>query len=173
MKKNFLLVVVLMLAFVGSAAAQNRAGVHLVFGSEIDQPGIGFNGEFFVAEKVSIAPELDLFLPEKSNYTSGGTKVNVKASTWSIGGDVHYYFVSDDKIGFYGLAGLNLAVFKGSVKTTNPTTESSTSDSEVGLNLGAGINFKVAGKVTPFAQLKYQTNYEQLLLQAGIRFNLN
>jgi outer membrane immunogenic protein len=173
MIRKFYLLAVLILPSVGTLSAQNakRAGVHLAFGSEIEQVGLGVNGEFFVAEKVSIAPELNLFFPEKNTYNNGAFKSTYKYSTWSICGDVHYYFVSNDKIGFYGLAGLNLAVARWSTKiNTNPPQDNSDSDSELGLNLGVGANFTVPGKIIPFGQVKYETNYEQLLLQAGIRF---
>jgi len=164
------------LAFSVSVSAQNRGGVHLAFGSEVEQVGLGLNGEFFVAEKVSIAPEFNLFFPDKTTVQFSGAKSTTTVSTWSISGDVHYYFISDEKIGFYGLAGLGMAAVKGKSKTeipNQPTQESSYSDSEFGLNLGVGANFTVPGKIIPFGQLKYETNYEQLLLQAGIRFTFN
>lgn len=173
MIRKFYLLAVLLLAFIGTLSAQKSktAGVHIAFGSEIEQVGIGVNGEFFVAEKVSIAPELNLFFPEKNTYNNGGFKSTYKYSTWSVSGDVHYYFVTTDKIGFYGLAGLSLAVVRWSTNiNTNPPQETSDSDSELGLNLGVGANFTVPGKIIPFGQLKYETHYEQLLLQAGIRF---
>ncbi len=161
------------LAFSGAVSAQNRGGVHLAFGSEVEQVGLGLNGEFFVAEKVSIAPELNIFFPDKFTSNVFGVKSTSTSSTWSISGDVHYYFISDEKIGFYGLAGLGLATAKVKSKTeipNQPTQETSYSDSELGLNLGVGANFTVPGSIIPFGQLKYETNYEQLLLQAGIRF---
>jgi outer membrane protein X len=174
MKKLFLLAF-LCVALSVAAVAQNRGGVHVAFGSEVEQLALGLNGEFFVAEKVSIAPELNIFFPDRTTTDYFGVKTTSSYSTWSISGDVHYYFINDEKIGFYGIAGLGLAVARGRVKVVypnQPTQENSNSNSELGLNLGVGANFPMPGKVTPFGQLKYETSYEQLLLQAGIRFTL-
>lgn len=46
------------------------------------------------------------------------------------------------------------------------------SDGRFGLNLGAGANFELGG-ITPFAEIKYVIIDEgQLVLGAGVKFNL-
>ena len=144
MQKILYTVIVLFIA-VTSAVSQVRVGGMLGYGSEVEQLGIGVNAEFHINDKMSLAPNLFFYLPEKT----GG----VKLSYWELNADFHYYFLSADVIGLYGLGGLNLttAKFKADDTFLNGREDS---HSELGLNLGLGANFDL-GTVIPFAELKY------------------
>jgi outer membrane immunogenic protein len=162
MKKVFLLTALsVILSF--AAQAQIRIGGFLGFGTEVENPGLGINGEFTINDKVSISPNLLFYFPKKN----GG----VKQSVWELNGNVNYYFVSDNSFSFYGLAGLNVTNVK--VKYNNFFGyDGSASDSELGLNLGIGANF-TAGNILPFAEMKYTiSDFDQLVIMAGIKFPL-
>lgn len=147
--------------------AQTRVGGYLGYGSEVESLALGVNAEFFVAEKISIAPSFTFFFPKKDEFFG----VTVKTSFWELNADGHYYFTdSDADVAFYGLAGLNLLGVKQTVESGG--TSDSASDTEFGLNLGAGANFTM-GNLMPFAEVKFETVGDgQLVLLAGLRFAL-
>jgi outer membrane immunogenic protein len=160
MKKLFVLIVI-SLACYGASSAQVRVGGMLGYGTEVEQWGLGLTGEFFLNEKMSIAPGLLFYFPEKNN--------GVKVSVWELNGNFQYYFVTDEPVSVYGLAGLNLTTVKVKFDDTFPGTADN-SESELGLNLGIGANFHV-GNVLPFAELKYVAgDIDQAVISLGVKF---
>jgi hypothetical protein len=151
------------LAIVGSIAfSQIKAGAFLGYGSKTERVALGVNGEFFVAEKISIAPSFN-FLYSKT-FDFFGTEVKTTLS--EINADLHYYLLNSDAVGVYGLAGLNLLL------STAKVGGESDSDTEVGANIGAGANFLNSGKISPFVEIKYETKFEQVLFGGGVRFTI-
>jgi len=68
--------------------------------------------------------------------------------------------------------GLNYNSIKVTFEHTSLNNYSS-SDGRFGLNLGGGINFKLAGNITPFAELKYVIiDGGQFVAGAGVKFNI-
>ncbi len=148
-----------------AANAQTRVGGLLGYGSEIESAALGGVAEFMINDNMGISPQLVFFFGKKE----GG----IKHSLWEINGNFNYYFMQDE-VDLYGLAGLNFASYK--IKYDVPGFGSgSTSDSEIGLNLGLGANFHVSNdKILPFAELKYViSDFDQLCIFAGVKFNLN
>ncbi|SNT07185.1 hypothetical protein SAMN05421640_2259 [Ekhidna lutea] len=146
----FLSFIIIALSF--STNAQSRAGVGLAYGSEIENAGIGFNGEFAASSDINIAPSL-IFYFKKNNV-----------SWWEINGNINYIF-SENSATIYGIAGLNLTGIKVEGIDTN---------TELGLNLGIGANFDAGGSAIPFAEAKYVLgDFDQLSLFGGVRFPLN
>ena len=161
MKKVFLLAVI-SLVFSVASHAQIRIGGFLGFGSEVEQAGLGINGEFIISEKVGISPNLLFYFPKKNGP--------YKTSFWELNGNVNYYFLNDQPVSVYGLAGLNITNVK--VKYDAFGSDYSNSDSEFGLNLGLGANFHV-GNILPFAELKYTiSDFDQLVFMMGVKFPL-
>jgi outer membrane immunogenic protein len=160
MKKVFLLAFASM-AISFAANSQTRIGAFLGNGSEVSRWGIGANAEFFINDKMAISPSILFYFPEKSN--------GVKVSVWEVNGNFNYYFLQQDVVGLYGLAGLNVTGVK--VKYDNSFFGSgSASDSNVGINLGIGANFNV-GSVLPFAEIKYVvSDYDQAVINLGVKF---
>lgn len=148
-----------------TASAQTRVGGLLGFGSEIESLALGGLAEFMINDNMGISPQLVFFFGKED----GG----VKQSLWEINGNFNYYFMQEE-VDLYGLAGLNFATYK--VKYDIPGFGSnSASDSEIGLNLGLGANFHVSNEsILPFAELKYViSDFDQLCIFAGVKFNLN
>ena len=85
MKKLFL--IALLSITMSASMAQTNAGGMLGYGSDIERWGLGLNAEFFLNEKMSLAPKLLFYFPE--------TNHNVKTSAWEINGDFHYYFYAE------------------------------------------------------------------------------
>jgi hypothetical protein len=167
MKKSILALTVIMFASL-CASAQMNVGVGLAYGTEVEKPAIVVNGQYFVNDKVAIAPGLIFYFPEKVKTTSGGSTYTSKSSFWEFNADVNYYFV-ESTVRVYAIGGLNVSSAKGSYK--GPGIDVSSSNSEFGVNLGIGLDFKTAGKLTPFIQTKYTiSDYDQLVLMGGVRF---
>ena len=169
MKKFTILPLVAVFLLVGlSANAQEqgelRAGIALVYGtkaqidlddlSEKGALGINIGGEYFFTDVISGAPSYTFFFKEEEGPAS------VRTSSFNLDG--RYYF--NDGM-FYGLFGLSFASAK-----TKVTGFGSVSDNETGLNLGAGAMIPIGDALYFNGQVKYNTPFEQLALQAGVSY---
>jgi outer membrane immunogenic protein len=170
MKKQLLFVALLLLAASQLSAQSDikRIGGHLAFGTNTLNLGFGANGEFSVAEKITIAPKFTYFLGKSEDL--GGVSYSYKF--WSIDADAHYYFTSEDSFSFYGLAGLaysNISV--PDLSFGGQTFATGGSSGKIALDIGAGATFG-AGNLTPFGEVKYNTAFESLIISAGVMFPL-
>lgn len=166
--KLFLTTVLLFLigTSVSSAQTETRLGAMVVYGTEIENVGIGVNAEFPIMENLTISPGFIYYLPKE--------ETGVDINWWELNGNANYYFLNEESFGFYGIAGLNYSHV--SIDFDGPTFGGSsmeTSDGRFGLNLGAGANFNIGGSITPFAEAKYVIiDGSQLVIGAGVRFVL-
>jgi outer membrane immunogenic protein len=139
-----------MMAAVDSSA--QKIGVMLGYGTEVEELGIGINGEFNINDKVSISPSFVYWFPEDP------------ISWWEFNANVNYYFTKAGSADFYGLAGINLFGYN---------IEDGDGQSEVGLNLGAGANFDIGKSWEPFTELKFVIgDADQLGLFFGVKFKI-
>ena len=152
--------------FSANAQEDTRMGGFIGYGSEIKTVGFGLNAEFPLIENLTIAPSFTYYLPKDEDI--------VKTTIFEINGNANYYFMNDDSIGFYGLAGINYTSVKVEVEDFGfGIGGASASEGKIGLNLGAGANFNIGKNWMPFAELKYVlSDYDQLVLMAGVKFNL-
>lgn len=142
--------IVCMMAAVDSSA--QKIGVMLGYGTEVEELGIGINGEFNINDKVSISPSFIYWFPEDP------------ISWWEFNVNVNYYFTKAGSADFYGLAGINLFGYN---------IEDGDGQSEVGLNLGAGANFDIGKSWQPFTELKFVIgDADQLGLFFGVKFKI-
>lgn len=156
MKKNILLVVGVFIISIVSTHAQTRVGGGFSYGTDVEEFGLNFNGEFFLKDNLAISPEINIFFIEGD----GGF--------WTINADGHFYFAGSSAASVYGLAGLNLAT--ASFELPNGEDESET---ELGLNLGIGSNFDINSVVMPFVQFKFVvSDFDQAVLTFGIRVGI-
>jgi hypothetical protein len=166
MKKLVLIAVIFLAAtsFSNEVQAQvkNRVGFMLAAASgDIDMIGLGGVGEFAVMEKLTIAPQLIFYFPEERG--------NVDVNVFELNINANYYFYNHDIFEFYGLGGLNYTRVKVDFDGGGDS-----SDGEMGLNLGAGINFELGKKFIPFSELRLTLGeYDQFVFNAGLKFNLN
>lgn len=142
--------IVCMMAAVDSSA--QKIGVMLGYGTEVEELGIGLNGEFNINSKVSISPSFVYWFPEDP------------ISWWEFNANVNYYFTTAGSADFYGLGGINLFGYN---------VEGGDGESEVGLNLGAGCNFNIGKSWEPFTEIKFVIgDADQLGLFFGAKFKL-
>ncbi|MEO1053366.1 MAG: outer membrane beta-barrel protein [Bacteroidota bacterium] len=173
---TILLTGMLLFAGIQVSQAQINIGGGLAYGTEIENPGIGVNAEIFVKENIAIRPGLVYFFPKDLINEAGSEDFKFKWFDVNINGN--YYFETDGIVKPYGMAGLNFAFLTvpgfsfdfigGQIGTESETT------TEVGLNLGGGANFELSGSVIPYAELRYVlSDADQLVISAGVRFNIN
>lgn len=169
MKKNLTVLSLLLLAFFGTASAQEhtRIGGQLIYGSNINTVGIGVVAEFPIATNMVISPGFSYYFPKKETY--------IKQTAWELNGNLNYLFVNDDKMEVYALGGLNYTNIgvKIDIDGFAGIDGMSSSAGKIGLNLGAGANFNIGKSFFPFAELKYIiSEYDRLVIGAGVKFNL-
>jgi outer membrane protein X len=152
--------------FSSSAQTDTRLGAMLVYGTEIENPGIGVTAEFPIIEDLTIAPGFIYYLPKDES--------GISLNWWEINGNAHYYFSNTESLGFYGLAGLNYSHVKVDYDGSGwGGADFGASDGRFGLNLGAGANFNIGSSITPFAEAKYVIiDGGQLVIGAGVKFDL-
>ncbi len=147
--------------------AQTTIGAGIGYGTEIESVGVMVNGQFFISDQLAISPDFTYYFPKK--ITDG---FNFK--WYEINANVNYYFNTEGSTKFYGLGGLNFSIVSiPSIDFGGFGTIGGASSSKIGLNLGGGVDFKLEGNITPFAQLKYTlSSFDQLVIVAGIRFKI-
>lgn len=163
--KKITLSLIVFLICLGFAKSQS-VGLMLGYGSKIEQIGIGANAEFELSEKLKIAPGFLYYFTENYEY--------VKTNLWELNGNLNYYFIDSNEMGVYGIGGLNYT--HTSVKTDNPFGiggNGKYSDSSIGLNLGAGLNYNITERLSPYAELKFViSDYDQLVAMIGMKYKL-
>ena len=131
MKKILTLVCVMMLGM-GFAQAQvhqgqTAAGLNLVYGSEIENLGIGARFQYGVLDQLRAEVGLNYFF-EKNHLT-----------WWDVNINAHYLVgLWNDQLFIYPLAGLNYTMVN-----YNGELNEKGEENHVGLNLGAGIEYEI------------------------------
>lgn len=174
MKKLLLIAVVAFIAMPALAQEQGdiRASAGIAFGSKskIDDSGSGFGmginigGEYLVSDQISVAPSYTFFFKSEQNDGFGSTASN-QFSSFNLDG--RYYF-GDGDMQLYALAGLSFASNK--IEQTGGGFAISGKSSKTGLNLGAGLMYPMGDALFLNGQVKYNTPFEQLEIQAGVAF---
>lgn len=168
MKKSLLTVaLVAVFGFASMAQEQGdiRVGAGLALGSKAglddngdEQLGIGINlaAEYLIIDALSIAPSYTFFFKNEV----GGADFSLS----SLNIDARYYFGTS---GVYGLAGF------ASVKAKGEGGGITVTDTESGLNIGAGIMLPLSDNLFFNGQAKYQTPGDgQLVFNLGVAIGL-
>lgn len=159
MKKFLVLLVALVACFSVSYAQQGQSavGVYFNYGNETNL-GLGVKYRYSFTDNWRIEPAFNYFF--KHDYVS----------LWDLGANVHYLFHAGDKVNIYPLAGLHYANATAHMKDLG--FDENESDGKFGVNLGAGVDFKVAPALTVGVEAKYQIidEFDQLVVSAGITY---
>ncbi len=181
MKKTKLFLAIFFLAitfFIQNTNAQTTVGGGIAYGTEIENMGIDLTGQYFVKDNIAIEGSFTYYLPKDFGDGSSALGDDYKIKWYEINANANYYFKMPGKTKAYALAGLNMSflsvptfdfgsIFGGGSGVKNET------NSEIGLNIGAGADFDLGKNFTPFAQLKYViSDADQLQILAGVRFTL-
>jgi opacity protein-like surface antigen len=130
-----------MLGVPASASAQLRAGPILAYHTDLEDVGIGAFLDIPLASVagLSITPSFIWYFPEDGTI-------------FEVNGDAVYTFTvaPDSPVEPFALAGINIMRF-----SYDAGPFGSYSNTDVGLNLGGGVNFQ-AGSLSPFAGAKFE-----------------
>ena len=141
MKKLFF-VICMMLMSVATFAQQGKMTVGIHGDYMIDSPknfGIGANVGYEVLNNVRGVAEFNYFF--KKDYVS----------MWNVDVNAEYLFKAGDAFTISPLAGVSLLGL---------SWEGGGSDSELGLNLGAGVEYQLSENLALKAEYNYKTNYD-------------
>ena len=141
---------VVLLALPGPAsAADTKFGVRGGYYTDIGEPFLGAEVLVPVARRIYFNPNFEYVFVENLNY-------------WTLNGDFHYDFPTHRPYYVWAGAGVGL------LRVDPPGADNS--DTDVGLNLLAGVGFK-AGSVVPYFQAKViLKNGSEFALGFGVRF---
>jgi opacity protein-like surface antigen len=139
-------------------------------------PAITFDGIYEFSLPIHIAPSFTLFLPNVTKEDYGTYTYKTVVSSLMLDVDGHYVFNALDKFEFFGLAGLNITYI--SMKWVNEyegeKSKSKESDNAFGLNVGAGLYFKLTDQFDIYGQAKYVVSkYDQVFFNAGVLINID
>jgi len=146
----------------GSKAALNTTG----------QPTIGYGvtigGDYFITDAIGISPSYSYFLQSTYSVTEFGITNGGSINLSSVNIDGKYYFLTKG-VNVYGLVGASIA---GSTETFDPFAGFSTSVSStnVGANIGAGLDYTLIDKIYLNGQVKFNTPLEQLVINIGVGY---
>lgn len=188
MKKVILsLSIAILMAAVMPAMAQQGAmklGPQLGYGFDAKTLGVGAKFTYSLSDQIRLNPGFMYFLPksEEMTYTDidpiTGQLIyeteTIKTTWWELNLDGNYMFGDEDELCFYGLAGLNVTGVSVSYEATGELDfDLSASTTEVGINLGGGVQYPFTDKMSGFAELKYTAaSTDQLGFAAGLLFSL-
>ncbi len=164
--KKLTLLAIITIAFAFNSFAQIRAGGGLVYGTE--QKTIGFNlrGQYSITDDIDVVGGLTFYLPNKEKQTILFATIESKTTMWAFDVDGHYNFSLIDKLKAYPIAGLNIAGVSVEVNGTKA------SDTEVGLNIGAGANYEISDQLAGFFETKYTIgNFDQAVISLGVLYS--
>ncbi len=133
-----------------------QVGPGLAYGGEAENLGISVDGYYTINEEFRAGAAFTYFFP----------KNDVNQYAFDLNGN--YIFHNEEELMAYAIAGLNIFSWNYDIEGVDD------SDSELGLNLGAGIEYALDfGNL--FGELKFAGiggDADQIVLGAGVRFDI-
>ncbi len=164
---SILLITVVFFAPTAKAQSPFLLGGGLVYGTDIEAIGIQVNGVYPLNEEqgINLAGDLTLFFPDDA--------LGIDVSLFTINANGHYIFTTTETMMAYALAGLNIGFFSFDTGLGDDFFGGgSVSDTEIGLNAGAGAQFDV-GFGYAYGEAKLVLGgFDQLVIGGGIRIPL-
>ena len=187
MKKILITLCVVLITLSASAQKGETAiGANILYGSKLKNIGIGAKGQYNFTDNIRGEASFDYFLKKEG------------VSMWGINANIHYLFDVTDKIKVYPLAGIGYVNTGGSGDDWDddddddngygygygweraPSYEDdgdddydgSSSDGNIAINLGCGVQYALTEKISINAELKYQiiNNFNQIVPSIGITY---
>jgi opacity protein-like surface antigen len=139
-----------------TAVAQTTVGGGLAYGENIEEIGLKIDGIYTINEDFRAGADIIYY------FTGEGI------TFWELNLNGNYLFVKEDDLIVYALAGINYARQSFDFDGMNDV-----SNSELGLNIGAGLEYDLDfAKLAP--EIKYAlSDYDQLVVSVGLRFPIN
>jgi outer membrane protein X len=156
------------------SAGDKAFGAHIAIGTDSDFPsfGIGAKFQYNAADPLRLEGSFTYFFPKTEEESMFGVKLKASLSMWELGATGHYLLPVADKITLYPLAGLSVVGLKAKVEGSGwgSSAKESESDTNLGINLGAGLDFKITDDFFLNAELKYKIvkDWSSLWISVGI-----
>ena len=145
--------------------AQINVGGGLSFGTEIENIGITAKATYGIDDQWEGGASFTYFLPKSFGP--------VDWTFWAINLDAHYLKNVSDKFTIYPLAGLNIGGITIDSDSFGGFNPGSTTNTEIGVNIGGGAYLNISEKLKGFGEIKYVIGgFDQLTLGAGVLFSL-
>ncbi len=159
MKKHLLFIVSLLLVSSFMFAQNIKVGGSAGFATDIASFGISANGTYTINKEWEAAASFTHYF--ENDFV-----------TWNaLDFDAHYYFTKKGGFDIYAIGGLNILMWEIEINWGLGTT--STSNTDIGLNLGTGATKKLNKNLDLFAEAKYSiSNGSYLSVRAGVLFRL-
>lgn len=164
MKKLFLVAAFAMVS--AFASAQVAVGVHTLYGTGVENLGIGVRGRYDITDKFRADANFNYYF-KKNNL-----------EFWDLNANLHYLFNITDKFTVYPMAGLGYANVKSSwVEQYYDQKERIVKEKETNnnygkfcVNFGGGVDYALTEDLYLNAEVRYQvvSNYNQTVFSAGI-----
>lgn len=152
-----------------------KLGVGLAFGSGVgafgsldNDIGIRVDGYYAITPEIRAGADFTFYFPKSEG--------DVDLTVWELNFNGNYIFVDEDGFMAYGIAGINITGLTVDVPSQDfggvQFGGGSTSESEFGLNLGAGLEYAL-DFADLFAEAKLGNlggNADQFALGVGLRF---
>lgn len=157
MKKagQFALLAVALCTFfaVSTASAQTKLGLNAHYGLDMEKFQIGAEYHLPLGMTgLAFVPNFEYYLMDDPTL-------------FAINADLHYAIGDRYTASFTPYVGAGLAITRWSFNDVN--------DTNVGVNLLGGANFKTGGRTMPFVQLEYRAgDHSDLSIGGGLRFRL-
>lgn len=152
----------LFLLFTATMFSQISVGAQFVYGTDAEI-GAGVKASFKITDAIKVSPSI--------NYYFGESVAGVSSSSVGFNADGHYVFDIGNGLSFYPLAGLNVTLSR--VSGNRFFRNNTVSNTEIGVNVGGGVNYNFTEKLTGVFETKYVVgNYDQAVFSAGVLFNL-
>lgn len=153
-----------------STTAQINAGLGIDHASAVDEAGLDLRIGYQFNEHLNLVGDFSLFFED-----DGGRYV--KNRYWNeFNINLHYFFaVSDTKFSPYALFGLNTTFWGVKFENQPGMGDYEDTDSEVGLNLGSGLDYNLDKNFKPFFEVKYlmTDDFNQGNITFGIKYVLS
>lgn len=136
---------------------ENTGGDFLGAGAFSTDLGIRADGYYAITPQIRLGGDITYYFPD-SNF-------GISLSAWELNLNSHYIFQDENELILYGLGGINITRWKIG-------NGSSISDTELGLNLGGGVEYDL-DFADLFGEVKLGglgSNLSQFTLSAGLRF---
>lgn len=148
------------------------------FGDELNNDlGIQVNGYYSVTPEIRIGGDFTYYFPQEFSESGQGFSYTMEAGVSEININGHYLFVNEADLVVYALAGINItrvSIEERDFDEFFGDESFSASESETGLNLGAGLEYNL-NFANFYAEVKLANlggDADQFVLGAGLRFKL-
>ena len=145
-------------------------GVGIEHGSLVEELGLDVRAGYMVTDKINLVVDFNFFLLDDRNGRF------IKNRFWNeLNVNVQYHYsVSESLFQPYTLFGINITNVGIKYDDHPVFDDERESNSDLGLNVGGGVELNASSVIKPFAEVKYLmvTDYDQGEICVGIKFLL-